>query len=374
MKITNVEAIIVKQKEIELIGDGSQDTVVIKVHTDEGITGIGEVDSSPYVVKSVIEAPASHMVCMGLKHAVIGEDPFDVEKIWHKMYNLAYYHGRRSVVIHAMSGIDMAIWDIMGKKTGLPVHKLLGGSFRDSIQAYCSVLMPSTEDEIKRIADTYLPQGYKGIKFGWGALGQSEENDLRLVKTARKVMGDEPELMIDIGMVWKDLKGAIKLCNAFKDYGVYWVEEPFKPDYTEQYKRLCESTDMRISAGEEIGTLFEFDELINHCGIDIIQPDISRCGGITIAKKIIDMAYKKGITLIPHAFKTGILMSASLHIIANTPNALWLEYVNQETVLSKTLVKRHFTIDEKGVVTIPTAPGLGIELDEEVLEYYRVDV
>ncbi len=374
MKITDVEAIIVKQKEIELIGDGSQDTVVIRVHTDEGIVGIGEVDSSPYVVKSVIEAPASHMVCMGLKYAVIGEDPFDVEKIWHKMYDLAYYHGRRSVVIHAMSGIDMAIWDIMGKATGLPVHKLLGGSFRDSIKAYCSVLMPDSEDEIKRIADTYLPQGYKGIKFGWGALGQSPEKDLHLVKTARKAMGDSPELMIDIGMVWKDLKGAVNLCNAFKDYGVYWVEEPFKPDYLEQYKRLCESTDMRISAGEEIGTLFEFDELINNCNIDIIQPDISRCGGITIAKKVIDMAYKKGITLIPHAFKTGILMSASLHIIANTPNALWLEYCNQETVLSKNLVKKHFTIDDNGVVNIPKAPGLGVEIDEEVLNFYRVDV
>lgn len=373
MKITNVEAIIVKQKEIELIGDGSQDTVVIKVYTDEGITGIGEVDSSPYVVKSVIEAPASHMVCMGLKHAVIGEDPFDVEKIWYKMYNLAYYHGRRSVVIHAMSGIDMAIWDIMGKKTGLPVSKLLGGTFRESIPAYCSVLMPDNEDDIKRIADTYLPQGYKGIKFGWGALGQSPENDIRLVSAARKAMGDGPELMIDIGMVWKDLKTAVNLCKEFRNYNVYWVEEPFSPDYTDNYRRLCEKTEMRISAGEELGTVFEFDELINQCNIDIIQPDISRCGGITIAKKIIDMAYKKGIPLIPHAFKTGILMSASLQIIANTPNALWLEYCNQETVLSKNLVQKHFQIDENGIVTIPQRPGLGIELDEEVLAYYRVD-
>ena len=118
MKITDVEAIIVKQKEIELIGDGSQDTVVIKVHTDEGITGIGEVDSSPYVVKAIVEAGTSHMVCMGLRDIVVGEDPFDVEKIWYKMYNLANYYGRRSVAIHAMSGIDMAIWDILGKKLG----------------------------------------------------------------------------------------------------------------------------------------------------------------------------------------------------------------------------------------------------------------
>jgi len=372
MKITDVQAIIVKQPEISIIGDGSQDTVVIKVFTDEGIVGIGEVDSSPYVVKAIVEAKTSHMVCMGLRDVVIGEDPFDVEKIWYKMYELCYYYGRRSVAIHAMSGIDMAIWDIMGKKLGMPVHKLLGGSFRDKIPAYCSVLMPDNEDEIKRIADTYLPQGYTGIKFGWGALGQSEKRDLELVHMCRKAMGDDPKLMIDIGMVWKDYKTAVRLCNEFEQEDVYWVEEPFKPDDLEAYKRLTHSVNMRISAGEEVGTMFEFNELIDKCGIDIIQPDISRCGGITIAKKVIDMAYLHKIPVIPHAFKTGILMSASLQVIGATPNALWLEYCCQETVLSKNLVKKHFQIDSEGFVNIPDKPGLGVEIDEDILKKYEV--
>ena len=144
MKITDVEAIVVKQpSEIEMIGDGSQDTVVILVHTDEGITGIGEVDSSPYAVKTVIDMPDSHMVCRGLKEVIIGEDAFDVEKIWRKMYEMSLYHGRRSVVIHAMSGIDMAIWDAIGKKLSLPVSKLLGGTYRNKIQAYCCLLYTS---------------------------------------------------------------------------------------------------------------------------------------------------------------------------------------------------------------------------------------
>ena len=374
MKITDVQAIIVKQPEISIIGDGSQDTVVIKVMTDEGITGIGEVDSSPYVVKAIVEAGTSHMVCMGLRDVVVGEDPFDVEKIWYKMYELCYYYGRRSVAIHAMSGIDMAIWDSLGKKMGVPVHKLLGGAFRDKIPAYCSVLMPDNEDEIKRIADTYLPQGYTGIKFGWGALGQSDKKDLELVKMCRKAMGDDPKLMIDIGMVWRDLKTAVRLCNEFEQQDVYWVEEPFKPDDLDAYKRLCNSVNMRISAGEEVGTMFEFNELIAGCGIDIIQPDISRCGGITIAKKVIDMAYLHKIPVIPHAFKTGILMSASLQVIAATPNALWLEYCCQETVLSKNLVKKHFSIDSEGYVNIPQKPGLGVEIDEEVLKRYEVKI
>ena len=161
MKITDIRCEILKQPTIEMVGDGSQDTVVIFVDTDAGITGIGEVDSSPYVVKTIVDTPASHMACMGLKEILLGEDPLDVERLWRKMYEKSIYYGRRSVVIHAMSGIDMALWDIVGKAYGVPVGKALGGTYRDKIQAYCSVLMPDSEDEIKRIADTYLPQGYK---------------------------------------------------------------------------------------------------------------------------------------------------------------------------------------------------------------------
>jgi L-rhamnonate dehydratase len=372
MKITDIEAIVVKQPDISLIGDGSQDTVVIKVHTDEGITGLGEVDSSPYVVKSIIDSSASHMVCMGLKEVVVGEDPFDVEKIWYKMYEKSYYYGRRSVGIHAMSGIDMAIWDIMGKAVGKPVHKLLGGSYRTKLPAYCSILMPDTEDEIKRIVDTYMPKGFRGIKFGWGALGQSKEKDIRLVKAARKALGPEPYLMIDIGMVWRDAKTAIEMCNILKEFDVYWIEEPLSPDNLEGYKRLCNAVDVRISAGEEVGTLYEFKELIDGCNIDVIQPDVSRCGGLTIAKKVVDMAVMKGIPVIPHAFKTGILMSASLHLLAAMPHADFLEYCSQETVLSKNLMKNHFPVDSDGFVSIPDKPGLGIEIDEDVLKKYAV--
>jgi len=156
-----------------------------------------------------------------------------------------------------------------------------------------------------------------------------------------------------------------------EQYDIKWLEEPFTPDNLDGYKRLCGEVDTWISAGEEVGTLYEFDELINNCRIDLIQPDMSRCGGITIARKVSDMASLRGIPLIPHAFKTGILMSASLHLIASIPNALYLEYCKQETVLSKTMIKNHFVPDENGMVQIPQAPGLGIEINEETLARYR---
>jgi len=371
MRITDITVHVLRQGEIKLIGDGSQDTVVVVVNTDEGIYGVGEADTSPYIVRQIIEAPSSHLTCRGLGEIVIGEDPLDTAVIWDKMFAGSYYYGRRSVGIQAMSAIDIAIWDIVGKKLQLPVHKLLGGRYHDKIPAYCSVLMPETGDEIKRIADTYMPLGYKGIKFGWGALGIDDRQDVRLVEAARKALGEGPKLMIDIAKRWTDVKSAIRLCREFENYDVYWVEEPFMPERTESFRRLCGSVDMRITGGEELTNIEEFKELMD-CGIDAIQPDASRCGGITANKKLIDLAGLYGTKVIQHAFKTGILMSASLHLIAANPGATFLEYCNQETVLSKSLIKNHFTPDSDGYVTIPTAPGLGIEVDMEVLQKYSI--
>ncbi|MGI6160685.1 MAG: mandelate racemase/muconate lactonizing enzyme family protein [Christensenellales bacterium] len=372
MKITDVKAIVVRQEQIEMIGDGSQDTVVIMVETDAGITGIGEVDSSPYIVSAIINAPASHMVCMGLKEILIGEDPMDIEVLWEKMYEKSYYYGRRSVGIHAMSGVEMALWDIKGQALGLPVYKLLGGAFKTVIPAYCSVLMPEDEDGIKKIVDEQMPQGFRGIKFGWGALGQSREKDIELIAACRRQLGKDAMLMIDIGMRWGDAKTAIQICNEIEQYNISWVEEPFWPDNIQGYKRLSEATNLKISAGEEVGTLYEFMELLENNCVDILQPDMSRCGGISIAKKAADIARTKEIPVIPHAFKTGILMSASLQFIASVKNSFVLEYCSQETVLSKNLIKSHYQIDKDGNVHIPDLPGLGIELNPEILEKYTV--
>ncbi|MBQ3099590.1 MAG: mandelate racemase/muconate lactonizing enzyme family protein [Clostridia bacterium] len=373
MKITDVRSVILRQPTVEMIGDGSQDTVVIFVDTDEGITGIGEVDSSPHVVKAIIDTPASHMACMGLREVLIGEDPLDVERLWRKMYEKSIYHGRRSAVIHAMSGIDMALWDIVGRKFGVPTAKALGGSYRDKIQAYCSILMPGTEKEINELVEQHMDKGYQGIKFGWGAFGESFEKDIALVKAARKALGPDKKLMIDIGMRWTDVKGAMRTVKAFEEEDVYWVEEPFHPDNLDGYARLNASTDVRISGGEEVGTLHEFRELLSRGCVDIVQPDLSRCGGLTIARKLIDLAEQYNVTVIPHAFKTNILMSATLQYIATLPNAWYLEFCEQGTVLRQTLTSPIFHIDSEGYVAIPQGPGFGITVNDDIVEKYRVD-
>ena len=373
MRITDVEAIIVRQPgEITLIGDGTQDTVIILVHTNEGITGAAEVDSAPYVVKSIIDMPASHTACQGLRDLVVGEDPFDVEKIWNKMYEFSYYHGRAAAVIHAMSGIDNAIWDIMGKATGLPCYKLLGGNYRTEIPAYISILMPETPGEVRALIEHHMKEGYCGIKFGWGGLGKDPKKDLELVKTAREALGPDKVLMIDIAMAWTDYKVALKACKEFEKHDVFWVEEPFRVEREADFVRLRDKVDLNIATGEEFFTFDEFQRYIDDGACDIVQPDISRCGGLTVARKIRDYAFAKGIRVVPHNFKSGLLLSATMQFIATVPNALFLEYCGQETVLSRNLVREPISA-VNGIVQIPDKPGMGFELDWDTINKYRVD-
>ena len=373
MKITDVEAIIVRQPDgITFIGDGTQDTVIVLVHTNAGITGAAEVDSAPYVVKAIIDMPASHSACQGLRELVVGEDPFDVEKIWNKMYTYAYYHGRAAAVIHAMSGIDNALWDIMGKATGLPCYKLLGGNYRTEIPAYISILMPETPEQVCSLIAHHMKECYCGIKFGWGGLGKDPKKDLELVKTAREALGPDKVLMIDIAMAWTDYKVARNACKAFEQYDVFWVEEPFRVEREADFVRLRENVGLNIATGEEFFTFAEFQKYIDDGACDIVQPDISRCGGLTVARKVRDYAYAKGIRVVPHNFKSGLLLSATMQFIATVPDALFLEYCGQETVLSRNLVKEPIRA-VNGMVKIPAKPGMGFELDWDTINKYRVE-
>ena len=181
MKITDVEAIYLRLPRVKELCDSGQDALIIRVHTDAGITGIGEVDSSPLAVKGAIEGPFSHTTACGLREIVLGEDPFETEYLWHKMYRMSIYGGRRGAGLHAISGIDMALWDIKGKALGIPVWKLLGGGFHTRIRAYASVLFGPTPEETGAIALRLRDRGFTAVKFGWEPMGQSEKTDIALV-------------------------------------------------------------------------------------------------------------------------------------------------------------------------------------------------
>ena len=372
MKITDIKAIVLKLPEISSAADGTQDDLILIVETDEGITGYGEVDTAPCVGKAIVDAYMSHGTCYGLREVVVGSDPFDYEQIWNDMWAKTYYYGRSGPVMHVMSGIDMAIWDIMGKATGKPVHKLLGGSYTDRVRPYASALMPENMNDVKRMVETYASLGFTAIKFGWGPLGYDVNHDLKLIEAARKTAPENMEIMIDIGKRYR-LKQAMYVARAIEQMNIYWLEEPLPAEDYIGYKRLTESTTTRIATGEEESGRLAFSRLITEARVDIVQPDISRCGGLTEAKKIAVMAADNNITMVPHAFKTGILVAACIHLIAATPNVPFLEFSVTESAIRKELLRKPF-VQKDGFVMVPTEPGLGIELNPEVIKKYGVTI
>ncbi|HZK62654.1 MAG TPA: mandelate racemase/muconate lactonizing enzyme family protein [Puia sp.] len=368
MKITDVRAIELKLPEISSAADGTQDDLIIVVETDEGITGYGEVDTAPGVGKAIVEAHMSHGTCYGLREVVKGSDPFDNEQIWNDMWAKTYYYGRSGPVMHVMSGIDMAIWDIMGKATGKPVHKLLGGSYTDKVRAYASALMPENKETVKKMVESYVSQGFTAIKFGWGPLGYDVHFDIELIRTARQAAGDDVEIMIDIGKRYR-LKQAMYVARALEQLNIYWLEEPLPAEDYAGYRKLTESTTMRIATGEEESGRQAFARLINETHVDVIQPDMSRCGGLTEARKIATLAADQNLLCVPHAFKTGVLVAASIQLIAAIPNAPFLEFSVTESAIRKELLINPF-IQKGGYVDVPQKPGLGIELNPDVIKKY----
>jgi len=392
MKITDVEAIPLALSKIEEEkSDGTQDALIVKVHTDEGTTGIGEVDSSPHVIKAIIEAPASHRSCQGLRQVLIGEDPFDAERIWEIMYRRTYYYGRRGAAINAMSGIDMALWDIKAKVLDKPVYKLLEGErVEQNVRPYTRSYKSMTEKEIPVYASTLFPKdpdnvklmrkkckhlvnlGFKAIKFGYGGFGENPSKDYALVKAARDEVGESFLLMVDVGMVW-DVKTAIQRVKSLEDLAPFFIEEPITADDIEGYSRLTHTVDSRIVAGEHIFTRYEFKDLMDRGHIDAIQPDLSRMGGFTEAIKIATMARTRNIPIIPHNWSTDILTKATIQFIAATPNIPFLEFCVSNSPLRWGVTKNPLTAKDiiDGRIKVPERPGLGIELNEKTIKRYH---
>jgi len=370
MKITGVEGIILRLPVRQAVADGTQDDLLIRIETDEGITGYGEVDTSPGVGRAVVDAEMSHGTCYGLREILIGMDPLDIEQIWEQMFHKTNYYGRLGVVMHAMSGVDMALWDILGKAVDKPVHKLLGGSFCDEVRAYASMLMPETTHEVRDLVSRYAERGFTAMKFGYGPLGKDVRRDVELAAAAKEAAGPNVEVMIDIGHGYT-LKMAMQAAREFENLGIYWMEEPFPPEAIRDYQRLCDSTSLRIAAGEQDVGRWTFRQLIWEAHLDVIQPDISRVGGLTEAKRIAYMAHEANRVCVPHAFRTGVLVAACLHLIAAIPNSAFLEFSVTDSALRRELLMEPFKV-VRGRVAVPNKAGLGIELNAKTIERYRV--
>ena len=374
MQITDVEAIVLRQAAVnDAIADGSQDDLVVLVHTDEGITGIGEVDSAPDVVAALIRQNSSHAVAHSLRSTLVGRDPLDVEGAWDAMYRGLIYVGRRGIGIHAISGIDIALWDIRGKALGKPVCELLGDVQRNRVRAYASMLMPDTPEETGERVTALREQGFTAVKLGWGPLGQDAKHDVRLAAAAKDAGGDDVDILIDAGLGYdEDAATAIGVARELEKLGIGWLEEPFVPDAYEAYAELADTVDLTIAAGEQDVTRWGFRELIERGRVDLVQPDVTRCGGITETLRIAELAREHGVATVPHAWKSGIIKAASLHVNAVLPDARYQEYCVAETPINTRLTVERLPLEADGCIAVPTAPGIGVTLDEDVVAALRV--
>ena len=365
MKITHVICQVLRIENVEAKAAGTQDTVIIRIRTDEGLEGIGEADASPEVVKSIIDAPFSHSIACGLRELLIGEDPLDTDRIWSKMYRRTMYYGRRGVVITAMAGVDLALWDLKGKLFNQPIWRLLGGRHHDRIPAYASILFGRDGSETREIAQRWREAGYGAIKFGWEPMGESEALDLELVRGGRQGIGDENTLLIDAGCVW-DAKTALRRAEAFNEFGIGWLEEPLEQDDIDGYVWLRDRSPVLIAAGEGECGRAAFRPWIDRHALDVYQVDLAR-NGFTEAAYIRQRVEEAGARLCNHCYKTPISVAACLHWISTCKNAFIFEDCVEDSPLRHELTQEKLQAVD-GRIAVPNGPGLGITLNEPFVE------
>ncbi len=372
MKITRVEAIEIRLPESEVLDKASagQSSVIVKVHTDQGIVGIGEVDSLPRAAKAAIEAPFTHAVASGLGTLLTGLNPLDFRVVHEKLYRSTFYVGRRGIMIQAMAGIDIALWDIAGKHYGKPIYQLLGGAFRKKLRAYASILFGKDGAETCQIGRKWVDRGFTAVKFGWAPMGRSEELDLELVEGARRGVGPGNDVCIDAGCCW-DTITAVRRAQQFEEYKILWLEEPLDQDNIDGYRRLTSASRIPIAAGEGECGRHAWRDLIERGGIHVAQVDIAR-NGFTEAVRIADLAEDRGLRVVNHFYTTGINLAAGLHWLVTRPSAFIFEYCVEETPIRWDVTKQRMEIDADGCVSVPEGPGLGIDLNEDAIDRMRV--
>ena len=378
MKIIAVDPFYLKMPQITDTADGTQDTLVVRIQTDEGITGWGECDASPLVSLAVYCCPMSHGNIINIRESLIGE-PLDNPNDVVRLHQKALRNGLDIQQIHhAYSGADIALWDIVGQRLGEPVHRLLEPQSQShSKLPYASVLFGDTPEETYQIATRLREQGYRAAKFGWGPMGKfGEENDVALVRAAREGMGEDAQIMIDAGVVWgNDYETTYARAKQFAQFSPTWLEEPLAPDAIEAYMGLSKKNPpVPIAAGEGSGTYRMAEDLILHGGIQFVQIDVGRIGGITAAFRVRQLAEQHGIQYVNHTFKSHLSLAASLHVFTTNESFDLLEYPAEGSELAQHLTVERLEVGTDGKVGLTGKPGLGVHVDTDAMGAYLAPV
>jgi len=368
VKVTKVEPIILEApvREPWRIGTAvytSMHAALVRIETDEGVTGFGEglARFSPRAAASVIQDILSPVV--------LGQDPFNVELLWDRMYGMMRGRGHsKGYVLEAMSAMDIALWDIMGKALGQPVHRLLGSYGRTSLPVYASSLLFKPTDELVREAERLAGQGFTGMKL---KIGQGVEADLRNVRAIRKALGDRVELMTDANCAYNTLT-ALQLGRRLEGEGVAWYEEPVPPENLDGYEALARALDVPIAGGESEFNRWAFKAILERHALDILQPDIGRAGGFTECRRIAALASAFDVPVAPHTgASAAVEIAAAMQWAAALPNFLIFEYMYPPNPLREELLTEPLPPMRNGHVAVPQKPGLGIEVDEKALARFR---
>jgi D-galactarolactone cycloisomerase len=337
---------------------------LVAISTDEGITGWGSAFTNDVLVNAALSV---------LEPLYRGENPLEPERVSEKLHAHTFWLGRGGTLTHAISGIDIAMWDILGKTTGQPVGRLLGGRYRDRVRPYASLLMQEP-GLLSEHLHAIRSQGFQAFKIGWGPFGRkSNMLDEQIVRAAREAVGSEALLMVDAGAsdaFWhQGYKWAARTAQMLADYGVYWFEEPLVPDNLSDYVLLRRNSPVPIAGGEVLTRRQSFAPWLQGGAFDIVQPDVTKVGGISEERRIAWMAEENGIRFIPHGWNTALGLAADLQLASACRNTDLVEYLTGSPFIDE-IVETTWQLDANGMLAIPDGPGLGITLNSDAVERF----
>ncbi|NLS76392.1 MAG: mandelate racemase/muconate lactonizing enzyme family protein [Chloroflexi bacterium] len=385
MKITQCEVLVLGDPPPpERVEHRIAGLAVLRLHTDEGLIGLSEVFAvPPGVVKAVLDGPDS---LFGAQ--LIGEDPFPPERLWSRLYNAMLHGNRRGWAVICIGAVDVALWDLCGKALGRPVWQLLGAPERSRYQIaseqerryvapYCTIISLDYDREsvlrqqverVERLRDL----GYRAFKVE--PMRSAPETVVELARLAREAIGPDRMLAVDVGYLWNDVGQAAKVCEQLLEYDIYWLETPFPVDSLEAYARLSRQTRLRLAAGEHTVTRWEFLDLLDRGGVLVAQPYMTTCGGLTEARRIVELAQPRGALVCPGNWSTQLLGAASVHLAAISPVTPYIEYAPSEVYWSPLLraIQELALPVVDGRIAFPSAPGMGVELPDDLLAHFRV--
>lgn len=334
---------------------------LVAVHTDKGLVGLGSVFSNDQLVRAALAV---------LEPFYRGENALEPERVSEKLHHNSFWLGRGGSITHAISGIDIALWDLLGQATGQPVGRLLGGRYRERVRPYASILMQPPEplaDQLRAIK----AKGFRAFKIGWGPFGQGDAKlDEAIIRAAREAVGPDSLLMVDAGgsnAFWaQGYKWALRTAEMLADYDVTWFEEPLRPDALADYVELRRRAPVPIAGGEVLTRRQSFQPWLQAGAFDIVQPDVTKVGGISEERRIAWMAQENGIRFIPHGWNTAVGLAADLQLASAFPDTDLVEYLTGSPFIDEVALGG-WNLDGDGMLPIPTLPGLGLKLNPEAL-------